>query len=136
PDRGDKIRSHHILAALAELAPVHVGCFAESEADLAAVGELRTVAASHCLPLRRKPLLWAGLEALGRREPVSVAAFRHEGLRSWVADTLRRHPIDTIYVFSGQMGRYVPRGWSGRLVVDLVDVDSAKFEAYAAGGTW
>src|SRR5690606_17351087 len=91
---------------------------------------------SHCLPLRRKPLLWAGLEALGRREPVSVAAFRHEGLRSWVADTLRRHPIDTIYVFSGQMGRYVPRGWSARLVVDLVDVDSAKFEAYAAGGTW
>jgi sugar transferase (PEP-CTERM/EpsH1 system associated) len=33
-------------------------------------------------------------------------------------------------VFSGQMGQYVPAAWKGRLVVDLVDVDSAKFEAY------
>ena len=35
PDRGDKIRSHHILKALAELAPVHVACFAETAADRA-----------------------------------------------------------------------------------------------------
>ena len=34
PDRGDKIRSHHILKALAELAPVHVGCFTETVAEL------------------------------------------------------------------------------------------------------
>jgi hypothetical protein len=25
PDRGDKIRSHHILSALREIGPVHVG---------------------------------------------------------------------------------------------------------------
>ena len=35
PDRGDKIRSHHILKALAELAPVHVACFTETAADRA-----------------------------------------------------------------------------------------------------
>jgi sugar transferase (PEP-CTERM/EpsH1 system associated) len=29
------------------------------------------------------------------------------------------------------MGQYVPDDWQGRLVVDLVDVDSAKFEQYA-----
>ena len=30
PDRGDEIRSHHVLKALARLAPVHVGCFGET----------------------------------------------------------------------------------------------------------
>ena len=132
PDRGDKIRSHHVLKALADLAPVHVGCFAETEADRAAESELRAVAASYCLPMRRKRLALAGFEALARREPVSLAAFRNEALADWVAATLRERPIDTIYVFSGQMGQYVPADWRGRLVADLVDVDSAKFEEYAA----
>jgi len=34
PDRGDKIRSHHILKWLAAQGPVHVACFADDPADL------------------------------------------------------------------------------------------------------
>jgi sugar transferase (PEP-CTERM/EpsH1 system associated) len=135
PDRGDKIRSHHILKALAELAPVHVASLAETAADRAQEGELASVAASYCLASRTKPLPLAGVEALVRGEPVSLAAFRHRALSQFVARTLKERPIDTIYVFSGQMGQYVPRAWDGRLIVDLVDVDSAKFESYAADAT-
>ena len=131
PDRGDKIRSHHIVRALAELAPVHVACFAETAADRAQEGHLDGLAASYCLPLRDKPLPLAGIEALARREPVSLAAFRHPRLARYVDRVLRERPIEAIYVFSGQMGQFVPRDWRGRLLVDLVDVDSAKFEAYA-----
>jgi sugar transferase (PEP-CTERM/EpsH1 system associated) len=131
PDRGDKIRSHHILRALVELAPVHVGCFAETAADREAGADLANVAATWCMPSRTKPLPIAGLEAIVRGEPVSLTAFRHPEVAAWVAHTIERSQIDTIYVFSGQMGQYVPAGWQGRLVVDLVDVDSAKFEAYA-----
>lgn len=133
PDRGDKIRSHNVLKALAQLGPVHVGSFAENPADLANVVELDGLAASYCVPLRDKPLPLAALEALYRREPVSLAAFRHARLQDWVKSLLASGTIDTIYVFSGQMGQYVPRAWPGRLVVDLVDVDSAKFDQYAAG---
>lgn len=136
PDRGDKIRSHHILKALAELAPVHVGCFAETDADRAQEGALTSVAASHCLADRTKPLPLAGFEALIRGHAVSLAAFRHPMLARFVSRTLRERPIDTIYVFSGQMGQYVPAGWGGRVVVDLGDVDSAKFGAYAAERGW
>lgn len=131
PDRGDKIRSHNVLKALAELSPVHVGCFAETAADRAAGADLANLAVSWCMPSRTKPLPIAGLEAIVRGEPVSLTAFRHPELAAWVARTLERYPIEAIYVFSGQMGQYVPTGWQGRLVVDLVDVDSAKFEAYA-----
>ncbi|MGB3165618.1 MAG: glycosyl transferase family 1, partial [Alteraurantiacibacter sp.] len=131
PDRGDKIRSHHVLKALAKLAPVHVGCLADDDADCENAHWLDTVAASHCMPRRTKPVSLAGVEALVRREPVSLAAFRSQDLQTWVKRTLAERDIGAIYVFSGQMGQYVPADWTGRLVVDLVDVDSAKFEAYA-----
>ena len=131
PDRGDKIRSHHVLKALATLAPVHVGCLAETHEDIENRPWLGTVAASYCMPYRSKPVSLAGVEALVRREPVSLAAFRSNDLHQWVDRTLSERDIGAIYVFSGQMGQYVPADWSGRLVVDLVDVDSAKFEAYA-----
>jgi sugar transferase (PEP-CTERM/EpsH1 system associated) len=131
PDRGDKIRSHHVLRTLARLARVHVGCLAEDAGDFVHEHELGAISASHCLARRSKPLALAGLKALVRREPVSLAAFRSARLQRWVRHTLATQDIGAIYVFSGQMGQYVPADWKGRLVVDLVDVDSAKFEAYA-----
>lgn len=134
PDRGDKIRSHHILRHIAALAPVHVACFADDARDLAAEGELAALAASHCLIERSKPLVLAGLESLVQHAPVSFPAFASAQLHNYVAQTLRERPISAIYVFSGQMGQYVPDDFRGRVVFDFVDVDSAKFEAYAASG--
>jgi sugar transferase (PEP-CTERM/EpsH1 system associated) len=136
PDRGDKIRSHHILKALAELAPVHVATFAETPADRAQEPHLRQVAATHCLVSRAKPVPLAGVEALLEGAPVSLTAFRHRAIAEFVARTLRERPVDTIYVFSGQMGQYIPTDWDGRLVVDLGDVDSAKFESYGREARW
>ena len=134
PDRGDKIRSHHLLKALAKLAPVHVGCLAESDGDMAQGRELGALAASHCLARRDRSLAVAGVEALAKTLPVSLAAFGHSGLRRWVARTLAERPIGTVFVFSGQMGQYVPADFAGRVVIDLCDVDSAKFEAYGKQG--
>lgn len=134
PDRGDKIRAHHLLKALAQIAPVHVGTFGETDGDLAAEADLAELAANHCLIRRTKPLPLAGMEALGSGRPVSLTAWDSAALRAWVAGTLAARPIDTIFVFSGQMGQYVPDGFAGRVVIDLCDVDSAKFEAYGREG--
>lgn len=132
PDRGDRIRSAHVLKALARIAPVHVGCFVDDDADRRHMPELETHAASHCVVTRRKPLPLAGIEALVRHEPVSLTAYRSDVLAQWVRAKIASGRIDAIYVFSGQMGQFVPADWKGHLVMDLVDVDSAKFEAYAA----
>ena len=131
PDRGDKIRSHHILKALAELAPVHVATFADDDRDIAEEAALAGVARSYRLVRRVKPLLLAGFQALLRHEPVSLPAFHSADLARYVAGVLRDHPVSTIYVFSGQMGQYIPEDYAGRVIFDFVDVDSAKFEAYA-----
>ncbi|WP_115367527.1 TIGR03087 family PEP-CTERM/XrtA system glycosyltransferase [Alteripontixanthobacter maritimus] len=132
PDRGDKIRSHHLLKALAQIAPVHVGTFGETAADMAAKAELAEIAASHRLLERRKPLSLAGVEAIATGKPVSLTAFHAHAMRDWIEQVLTERNIGTIFVFSGQMGQYIPDDFTGRVVVDLCDVDSAKFEAYGA----
>lgn len=132
PDRGDKIRSHHVLRRLAGMAKVHVATFADDDFDMGEENELTSMASSYRLVRRTKPLPLAGIEALARGRPVSFTAFHDRALSAYVDDVLASRPISAIYVFSGQMGQYVPAGFRGRVIADFVDVDSAKFEAYAA----
>ena len=135
PDRGDKIRSHHILRHLATLGPVHVACFGETEEDMAQDAALAAISASHCLVQRRVPVPLAALQAVAGGKPVSLTAFASPRIRRYVDHALATRPIAAIVVFSGQMAQYLPdraRCFSGRIVMDFVDVDSAKFEAYAA----
>lgn len=134
PDRGDKIRSHHILKRLAELAPVHVATFADQPSDLSHEGKLAEIASTYRLVMRGKPLWFAGMEALAKGKPISLTAFHDGRLAAYIRKTLAERPIEAIYVFSGQMGQYVPEEFRERLVMDLVDVDSAKFEAYGRLG--
>lgn len=132
PDRGDKIRSCHVLRHIAALAPVHVACFADDDADLAHEPELAAFAQSHCLVRRARSLPVAGVAALLTGKPVSLTAFADKALHAYIARLLSQRPISAIYVFSGQMAQYVPPSFAGRVVMDFVDVDSAKFDAYAA----
>lgn len=134
PDRGDKIRSHHVLKALAQIAPVHVATFADDENDAEAQRDLEAVARTSILADRTKPMWRAGAEAILSGQPVSLTAFHDPAIAQFVERTLKTRDISAIYVFSGQMGQYVPTDWRGGLVIDFVDVDSAKFEAYAKAG--
>lgn len=136
PDRGDKIRSHHLLKALARLAPVHVATLADDPRDFTSEVELAALAQSHCLASRSKPMWRAGIEALASGLPVSLTAFHHPALADYVRQLLAERPIDTIVAFSSQMGQYIPDDFAGRIVFDFVDVDSAKFEAYAGQSGW
>lgn len=131
PNRGDKIRSHNLLKRIAELAPVHVATFGEDDADMAEEVELASIAKSYRLVRRTKPLALAGLQALFAGDPISLHAFYEHSLADYVRRTLEAHPIGAIFVFSGQMGQYVPEDFAGRVVMDFVDVDSLKFENFA-----
>lgn len=135
PNRGDKIRSHHVLRHLAGLAPVHIATFADDAADMAGTADLAALTASHCLIQRRKPVWQAGVKALVTGKPVSLTAFHSPRMAAYVRALIASGRIATIYAFSGQMGQYIPADFPGRVVFDFVDVDSAKFEAYAAGAS-
>lgn len=137
PDRGDRIRSWNVLRALAAHATVHCGCLVEGKADPAQRDAIGAITASQCFAPRKASLGWAGLAALASGRPVSLTAFASATLARWVQRILAERPIAAIYVFSGQMAQFVPEGFQGRVVMDFVDVDSAKFAAYAdAAKSW
>ncbi len=127
PTRGDSIRSWAVLNGLAERAPVHALCFGDprdAELDRA----LGAVAASHRVIARPRLPVGPAATALLTGGPLSVALFASRAMRAAVAERLVMDPTITTYAFSGQMARHAPPG----AILDLVDVDSAKFAAYAA----
>lgn len=131
PNRGDKIRSYHLLRHLAEHARVHLIAFADDPADRGHEAVLSRFTTSHTIVDRAKGTPRAAFEALAAGKPVSLTAFASNDLAKAVEQTLASHEIETIFVFSGQMAQYIPADFSGRVVTDFVDMDSAKFAAYA-----
>ncbi|WP_448502271.1 TIGR03087 family PEP-CTERM/XrtA system glycosyltransferase [Sphingomonas sp.] len=138
PDRGDKIRAWHLLRHLSARGRVHLAGFADDPRDLNHDTVLAEVCASHTVLWRGKAKGRAAIEGLATGRPVSLAAFHDRAMRGHVRRLLAERPIDTIFVFSGQMAQYVPADWQGRFFMDFCDVDSAKFAAFAERGpmTW
>ncbi|WP_404333362.1 TIGR03087 family PEP-CTERM/XrtA system glycosyltransferase [Sphingomonas sp. MMS12-HWE2-04] len=132
PDRGDKIRGYHLLQHLAKHARVHLAAFGDAPGDLDPHAGLAALGGEHALLWRGKRQAVAAVQALASRRPVSLTAFDDAAMHRAVTNLLARHPIDTIFVFSSQMAQYVPRETKARVIMDFVDMDSAKFAAYAA----
>jgi polysaccharide biosynthesis protein PslH len=133
-DRGDKIRSFHIIRHLAGIAPVHIGAFADDTRDMGFVAEMQPNFASVHIELRDRPQWRSGFSALRSGRPVSVDSFASYSMQAWVDAKIATGRISIIFCFSGQMAQYVPADFPGLFIMDFVDVDSAKFESYAGQG--
>lgn len=132
PDRGDRIRSWHLLQALTKLAPVHVAALADNAADMAVAQEkMAPICKSLAIEVRNASRPLALAQAVLRGEPASNRLFRNYGLARRVNAILRTGRINHIVAFSGQMAQYLPPDFGGRIIMDFVDVDSAKFATYA-----
>jgi len=138
PNKGDKIRSFHLLRHLARRFVVHVGTFIDDDDDWQHVEALK----AQCnggevlvLPLRKKPATARSLVGLVTGEALSLPYYRDAALRRWVDDLLARRPIRRAVVFSSPMAQYLERHDILR-VADIVDVDSDKWTQYAAKARW
>jgi hypothetical protein len=128
PDRGDKIRSFHILQYLAKRTPVHLVAFADEAADFDPPSIFTDLLASCTILPRGKSQKRAAVEALATGKPVSLAAFASPAMQTAVDRVLPA--VNAVYCFSGQMAQYLP--FDGPpIVMDFVDVDSAKFAGFA-----
>ncbi len=137
PNKGDKIRSFHILRHLAARYRVFLACFVDDPADVAAIPELDRYCAGRCVLKRHGRLAHLhSLAGLARGEALSLARWRSGEMRSWVERTVAEQGITRAVVFSGAMAQYA-LGLPGlRLVTDFCDVDSAKFTQYAPDHAW
>lgn len=135
PNKGDKIRSHHLLEALRGRHEVHVGTFVDDPADFEHVPALRERCASlHVERLRPLVRRLASARALLTGGPLTNAYYADAGMHRWVRALVRQQRFDAIVAFSSSMAQYVPAGYGreGRVVVDFVDIDSDKWRQYAA----
>ncbi|QNQ10962.1 TIGR03087 family PEP-CTERM/XrtA system glycosyltransferase [Sphingomonas alpina] len=130
PDRGDKIRGFHILKFLSARKRVHLIAFADDTRDMKGKSGLAKYTGNRSIIWRSKSRVMAAAQALLKYRPVSLTAFENRPLRDAVNNILARHSIDTIYVFSSQMAQYLPANPRQRVIMDFVDMDSAKFAAY------
>ncbi|MGA1797533.1 glycosyltransferase [Sphingomonas sp. 4RDLI-65] len=128
PDRGDKIRSFHILQHLARRTRVHLVAFADDVADFDPPAMFTDMLASCTILPRGKSQARAAVEALASGKPVSLTAFASGAMQAAVDRVLP--DVTGVYCFSGQMAQYLPVDGSP-VVMDFVDVDSAKFSGFA-----
>jgi sugar transferase (PEP-CTERM/EpsH1 system associated) len=138
PDRGDKMRSFHLLRHLAKLGRVHLGCFADDAEDAAHLAGLRAVLGPSLgeafVEVRARNRRSAAAALLSGR-PLSPALFESAEMRQWVSSLIASRPVATVFAFSGQMAQFVPRAPGLRFLMDFGDVDSAKFEDYGRRGS-
>ncbi|WP_439596843.1 TIGR03087 family PEP-CTERM/XrtA system glycosyltransferase [Falsiroseomonas sp.] len=142
PDKGDKIRAWHMLDRLAESWDIDLGCLVDDPADLRHLPVLQARCASvevRETGSRRQ----AALRALLRCRPglpLSLGWFHEPGLWDWTQAQLATRRHSAIFVYSSAMAPYVMRPEAQRedlvRVLDMVDVDSEKWRAYAAGARW
>jgi sugar transferase (PEP-CTERM/EpsH1 system associated) len=136
PNKGDKVRSYHLLKHLTARHRVFLGTFVDDpqdEAHLDTVRALCTGAFFERLHPARAKL--ASLAALGARAPLALYYYRARALRRWVREVVQREAIDAAVVFSSSMAQYA-EGLGVPVFVDFVDVDSAKWTEYASRKPW
>ena len=132
PDKGDKIRSYHVLRRLAQHYKVYLGAFVDDPADWRHLAEVEAVCAGVCVrslpPWRAR---WRALASLARREPLTVGCYRDRVLRRWVQAVLAEHQPDVVLCFSSGVAPLVMPDVTARRVMDFVDADSDKWRQYA-----
>lgn len=132
PNKGDKIRSYHLLQQLSQHFKVHLATFVDDADDWQHVERVQALcASSHFAPLNPARARLRSLAALPGKRSLSLDYYRDAALARWVADAVRLHGIDRALVFSSAMAQYAEAVPGPRRVVDFCDVDSEKWRQYA-----
>jgi sugar transferase (PEP-CTERM/EpsH1 system associated) len=136
PDKGDKIRAWHMLERLSRSHRIHLGCFIDDPADRMHIPALRAMCADAAFfdIVPRNQRMLASLRMRPGR-PLTTGYFHDARLRRWVAGKLAAG-IGRAFVFCSAMAPYLMGTGPVHRVLDMVDVDSEKWRAYATGAGW
>lgn len=137
PNKGDKIRSYHLLKHLARDYRVHLATFVDDADDWQHVPTVEKMcASSHFASLNPTLARVRSLGALVKNRSLSLDYYRDATLERWVDQTVAAHKIERVLVFSSAMAQYADKYPNARRVVDFCDVDSDKWRQYADKKSW
>jgi len=138
PNKGDKIRSYHLLKHLAQSYKVHVGAFIDDAEDWQHAEHLAKLAGGEVKLLPLNPR-WATLKSaygLLSGEALTVRYYSDARMQDWVDTLLAQRPIARALIFSSSMAQYLLPHSQLRRVIDFVDIDSDKWRQYAEKKSW
>jgi len=135
PNRGDRIRAHHLLRVLSEQHAVDVVSLVHSAEEASHAQELRPWARSVTMLRARRVHGFARCIAhVLRSRPLTHALLDAPGARRTIARLVKDHPPDVVLAGGSGVARFAmePPLLDVPLVLDMVDVDSEKWRALAA----
>jgi sugar transferase (PEP-CTERM/EpsH1 system associated) len=138
PNKGDKIRSFHILRHLSSSFRIYLGCFVDDPSEQRYIAPLREFCAEvFCVPLSPAKKAIRALRAIALGQSFTEAIYRDARLRAWAENVAVTRNIRNVFVFCSAMSPYVRNSDPGtRVVTDMVDVDSEKWGTYASFAVW
>jgi sugar transferase (PEP-CTERM/EpsH1 system associated) len=132
PDKGEKIRAFHELKFLGARHIVDLYCFADSEAEASQKVALRSYCRHIYVEARsRIKTLTGAARSFLKREPLSCGCFFSRKFRTEVQRALATEDYDVVFVYCSSMAQYIPWPLAVPVVMDFVDIDSAKWSQYA-----
>ena len=132
PNKGDKIRSYHLLKYLASSYNIHLGTFIDDPDDWKHTDKLDTICAETCyLGLNSLHAKIKSLQGLLTGEALSLPYYKNQAMQAWVNKTINAHSIKKVLIFSSVMAQYINETHDVEIIVDFVDVDSDKWRQYA-----
>lgn len=137
PNKGDKVRSFHLLKHLLASHEVYLGTFIDDPEDEQYLPVLQGLCAEvHAIRLHPGTTRLTSLRGLLTGEALTIPYYRNAGLTRWVRALSAREKLDAVVVFSSSMAQYAAEVPGLPLLVDFVDVDSAKWADYAKSHAW
>ena len=130
PDKGERIRAFHQIQGLARRHQIHLLTLADG--DLPDISPLEALCERvEVFPLNRSAAYArAALGAL-RPRPLSLSFFESKELSARLRELVRCERFDVAVVFCSAMAPYAELFPDVPAVLDMVDVDSAKWAQYA-----
>ena len=137
PNKGDKIRSYHLLKYLAQHYHVHLGTFIDDPDDWQYIDTVRQLCEdTHFASLNPRTARLRSLGALMMNRPLTLDYYRNNSLQEWVKKVIKTQAIKRVLIFSSAMAQYVTSIQQARCIIDFVDIDSDKWRQYATRKSW
>lgn len=132
PNKGDKIRSYHLLQHLAQRYRVHLGTFIDDSDDWQYVDVVKEFCReTHFSSLNPLLAKLCSLKALASNDALTLEYYRNNRLHEWVTKVVRQYEIKHVLVYSSAMAQYAINLKQTRRIIDFVDIDSDKWHQYA-----
>ncbi len=137
PNKGDKIRSYHLLKHLSLNYKVHLGTFIDVDEDWQYVDHVKESCSETCfIQLDPKYARLSCLTGFATNQPLTLPYYRNVQLQEWVDKLLEKKNIHKVVVFSAAMSQYVRQAQSLHRIIDFVDIDSDKWRQYSSTKSW